>query len=182
MAGVPVCNVARDSAWSGGGGAAGVHGFVRRLRDHQHGGWRGFRNAADGDLCDRAARRESGGERDFSADFRRIRGPDPGVGKAARDMNRRYFLLGAAAGLAACGRDRRPRLNVFNWSDYIGPDTVPKFEAEFGVRVRYGIYESNEEMLARVMSGNSGWDIVFPTDYIVKPMLVNGLLAPLHRE
>jgi spermidine/putrescine transport system substrate-binding protein len=96
-------------------------------------------------------------------------------------VNRRYFLLNAA-GLAACARDSRPRLNVFNWSNYIAPDTVPKFEAQFGVRVRYGIYESNEEMLARVMGGNSGWDVVFPTDYIVKPMLANSLLAPLHRE
>lgn len=96
-------------------------------------------------------------------------------------MNRRYVLFGAAA-LAACSRDRRPRLNVFNWSTYIAPDTVPKFEAEFGVRVRYGIYESNEEMLARVQGGNSGWDIVFPTDYIVQPMLANALLAPMHRE
>jgi len=97
-------------------------------------------------------------------------------------MNRRYFLLGGAgAALTACG-DHRPRLNVFNWSDYISPDTVPKFEAEYGVRVRYGIYESNEEMLARVMSGNSGWDIVFPTDYIVQPMLANDLLAGIHRD
>jgi spermidine/putrescine transport system substrate-binding protein len=59
---------------------------------------------------------------------------------------------------------------------------VPKFESEFGVRVRYGIYESNEEMLARVMGGNSGWDIVFPTGYIVKPLLANGLVAPIQRE
>ncbi|HLH00752.1 MAG TPA: spermidine/putrescine ABC transporter substrate-binding protein [Bryobacteraceae bacterium] len=96
-------------------------------------------------------------------------------------MNRRTFVLGAAA-LASCSQDRRPRLNVFNWSSYIAPDTVPKFEAEFGARVLYAVYESNEEMLARVMSGNSGWDIVFPTDYIVKPMLANALLAPLdHR-
>lgn len=96
-------------------------------------------------------------------------------------MNRRHFLI-ATAGLAACTRDRRPRLNVFNWSAYIAPDTVPKFEAEFGVRVRYAIYESNEEMLARVMGGNSGWDIVFPTDYLVKPMLANALLAPVSHE
>jgi spermidine/putrescine transport system substrate-binding protein len=59
---------------------------------------------------------------------------------------------------------------------------VPKFEAESGARVRYAIYESNEEMLARVMGGNSGWDIVFPTDYLVHPMLANGLLAPIRRE
>ena len=96
-------------------------------------------------------------------------------------MKRRYFLLGAT-GLAACSRDHRPRLNIFNWSAYISPDTVPKFEAEFGVRARYGIYESNEEMLARVQGGNSGWDLVFPTSYIVKPLLANGLLAPVQRE
>lgn len=99
-------------------------------------------------------------------------------------MNRRYFLFGtlATAGLTSCSRDRRPRLNVFNWSAYIAPDTVPKFESAFGARVRYGTYESNEEMLARVMGGNSGWDIVFPTSYIVKPLLANDLLAPIHRE
>ncbi len=96
-------------------------------------------------------------------------------------MKRRHFLM-ATAGLAGCSRDRRPRLNVFNWSAYIDPETVPKFEAAVGARVRYGIYESNEEMLARVMGGNSGWDIVFPTDYLVKPMIANGLLAPVHRE
>ena len=96
-------------------------------------------------------------------------------------MNRRYFLIGSA-GLAGCSLDRRPRLNVFNWSSYIAPDTVPKFESEFGVRVRYGVYESNEEMLARVMGGNSGWDIVFPTNYIVHPMLANALLAPIRRD
>ena len=99
-------------------------------------------------------------------------------------MNRRDFLVGtsALAGLAGCSRDRRPHLNVFNWSAYIAPDTVPKFEAALGVRVLYGTYESNEEMLARVMGGNSGWDVVFPTSYIVKPLLVNDLLAPIHRE
>jgi spermidine/putrescine transport system substrate-binding protein len=96
-------------------------------------------------------------------------------------MNRRVFLLGSGA-LAACRLDRRPRLNVFNWSSYIAPDTVPKFESEFSVNVRYSVYESNEEMLARVMSGNSGWDVVFPTDYIVKPMLANQLLAPLDHK
>jgi spermidine/putrescine transport system substrate-binding protein len=92
-------------------------------------------------------------------------------------MNRRYFLMGASS-LVGCTRDRRPRLNVFNWSAYIAPETVPNFEREFGCRVRYGIYESNEEMMARVMSGNSGWDIVFPTTYMIKPMQAQGLLTP----
>ena len=70
-------------------------------------------------------------------------------------MNRRYFIAGLA-GLAACARDPRPRLNVYNWSAYVAPETIPNFEAEFGVRVRYATYESNEEMLAKVITGNSG--------------------------
>ena len=52
------------------------------------------------------------------------------------------------------------RLIVFNWSEYVAPDTIANFEKEFGVSVRYSTYESNEEMLAKVMAGNSGWDVV----------------------
>jgi spermidine/putrescine transport system substrate-binding protein len=93
-------------------------------------------------------------------------------------MNRRHFIFGAA-GLAGCARDSRPRLNVYNWSAYIAPETIPAFEAEFGARVRYATYESNEEMLTKVITGNSGWDIVFPTHTRLEPMRANGLLAPL---
>ena len=96
-------------------------------------------------------------------------------------MKRRALLV-AMAGLAACRRDRRPRLNVFNWSDYTAPEIVPRFEQEFGVRVRYAVYESLEELLARVMTGNSGWDVVFPTHYYIKPMCDLGLLARLRHD
>jgi spermidine/putrescine transport system substrate-binding protein len=89
--------------------------------------------------------------------------------------------MGVAAA-AGCARDPRPRLNVYNWSAYVAPDTIPNFETEFGVRVRYATYESNEEMLAKVLSGNSGWDVVFPTHNRVQPMRENGLLAPLHHD
>lgn len=85
------------------------------------------------------------------------------------------------AGLAGCGA-RRPRLNVFNWSDYVAPETIPAFEAEFGVQVRYGTYESGEEMLAKVRSGNSGWDVVFSQNALIEPMREQGLLAPLRHE
>ena len=95
-------------------------------------------------------------------------------------MNRRSFVV-LAAGMAGCSRGGA-RLNVFNWSSYVAPDTIPNFEREFRVRVRYAVYESNEEMLARVFSGNSGWDVVFPTHYFVRPMLEQGLLAPLRHE
>ena len=96
-------------------------------------------------------------------------------------MNRRTFFMGLV-GAAGCTRDRRPRVNVYNWSAYVAPDTIPNFEREFGVRVRYGIYESNEEMLAKALTGNSGWDVVFPTHSYITPMRENGLLSPLRHE
>src|SRR5262245_31166236 len=95
-------------------------------------------------------------------------------------MNRRIFFL-SMTGLAGCTRGR-PRVNVYNWSNSVAPDTIPNFESEFGVRVRYGTYESNEEMLAKVVAGNSGWDVVFPTFNRIPPMRQQGLLAPLRRE
>lgn len=96
-------------------------------------------------------------------------------------MNRRAFLLTAAAS-TACARDPRPRLNVYNWSTYIDPAMLARFERERGVRLRYGTYESNEEMLAKVMTGNSGWDIVFPTHSRLAPMARNGLIASLDHK
>lgn len=93
-------------------------------------------------------------------------------------MNRRLFFL-SLSGLAGCTRPATRRLNILNWSDYVAPETLSDFEREFSVRVRYGTYESLEEMLARVMSGNSGWDVVFPTNYYIEPMTALDLLAPL---
>jgi spermidine/putrescine-binding protein len=95
-------------------------------------------------------------------------------------MNRRAFLIGGALAAEACRSG--PRLNVYNWSDYIAPETVPEFEREWGARVHYATYEGNQELLAQVMSGNSGWDVVFPSGDFVGPMRELGLLAPLRHE
>jgi spermidine/putrescine transport system substrate-binding protein len=95
-------------------------------------------------------------------------------------MKRRSFITGVAAVAAGCGTRRQ--LNVYNWSDYIGRDTIPAFQREFNVEVRYGTYEVAEEMFAKVMTGNSGWDIVFPSNSYVVPMKQMDLLARLdHR-
>ena len=95
-------------------------------------------------------------------------------------MNRRSFLTASATSLAC---STRPRLNVYNWSTYIDPAMLELFEHERGIRIRYGTYESNEEMLAKAITGNSGWDVVFPTHSRLDPMARNGLLAKLdHRR
>jgi len=125
----------------------------------------------------------------------------------ARDgtLSRREFVRGAmglglglgalGSAVAACGaRDEaRPRtpaelgpiegeLHIYNWSDYIADDTVPNFEREFGVRVTYDTYESNEEMIAKLVAGATGYDIIVPTCYVVPVLLATGLIAPLHRR
>ena len=94
-------------------------------------------------------------------------------------MNRRTFLMGVAGATAGCGDRGLSRLNVYNWESYVAASTIPGFEREFHCRVRYGTYGSAEEMLAKVMSGNSGWDVVFPSNSFVQPMRELGLLAPL---
>ncbi len=94
-------------------------------------------------------------------------------------MQRRIFLMGIAGASAGCLRERLPRLNVYNWGSYVAPTTIPDFEREFRCRVRYATYSSAEEMLAKVMSGNSGWDVVFPSNSFVQPMRQLSLLLPL---
>ncbi|HEY6991375.1 MAG TPA: spermidine/putrescine ABC transporter substrate-binding protein [Bryobacteraceae bacterium] len=98
-------------------------------------------------------------------------------------MNRRVFLMGMAGATLGCSLSRERRLNVFNWENYIAASTLPDFEREFHCRIRYATYGSAEEMLAKVMSGNSGWDVVFPSNSFIEPMRQLGLLAPLdHRR
>lgn len=96
--------------------------------------------------------------------------------------NRRVFLMGVAGALAGCSRPRVPRLNVFNWDNYIAATTLNEFERRFQCHVRYGVYASAEEMLAKIISGNSGWDVVFPSNSFVQPMRALRLLQPLDHQ
>jgi spermidine/putrescine transport system substrate-binding protein len=73
-------------------------------------------------------------------------------------------------------------LHVYNWSDYIAEDTVPNFQKEFGVKVTYDTYESNEEMVAKLQAGATGYDIVVPSGYIVPVMVATDLITPVNRK
>src|SRR5688572_15206311 len=73
-------------------------------------------------------------------------------------------------------------LHVYNWSDYIAEDTVPNFQKEFGVKVTYDTYESNEEMVAKLQAGASGYDIVVPSGYIIPVMVATDLIAPVNKK
>lgn len=97
-------------------------------------------------------------------------------------MNRRLFLMSIAGAGVGCTSGRRRRLNVYNWDNYVARSTLPDFEREFNCRVRYATYGSAEEMLAKVMGGNSGWDVVFPSNSFVQPMRDLDLLARLDHK
>ncbi len=72
-----------------------------------------------------------------------------------------------------------PVVNVYNWSDYIGPDVVSGFTKATGVKVNYDVYDANETVEAKLAAGHSGYDVVVPT-FI--PFLARGIQAGLYAE
>lgn len=67
-------------------------------------------------------------------------------------------------------------LNLYNWGDYINPAILTKFTEETGIKVNLDTYGSNEEMLAKIQAGATGYDIVFPSVHMHDIMFQLGLL------
>ena len=67
-------------------------------------------------------------------------------------------------------------VNLYNWSNYFPPDLLKKFEKETGIRANLDVYDSNESLLAKLKAGAAGYDVVVPSDYMVKIMVEQGLL------
>jgi len=86
--------------------------------------------------------------------------------------------VGTSAALAADPKV----LNVYNWSDYIAEDTLKNFEKETGIKVNYDNYDSNEVLMAKLVAGNSGYDIVVPSSHFAKLQIQGGLLQKLDRS
>ena len=91
-------------------------------------------------------------------------------------------LLFGAALLAAlvigCGAAaEEPVLHVYNWSDYIAPDTIPNFERETGIKVTYDVYDSNEVLEAKLFAGQSGYDVVVPS---ASPFMARQIAAKIY--
>ncbi|AKC85775.1 polyamine ABC transporter substrate-binding protein [Pseudoxanthomonas suwonensis] len=108
-----------------------------------------------------------------------------------------WRLTGLAAGiailaLAGCGRQEPAAgnaaanaagvLNVYNWSDYIAEDTVPDFEREYGTRVNYGVFDSNEVLEAKLLAGGSGFDVVVPSLNFLGRQIQAGVFQPIDKS
>ena len=74
------------------------------------------------------------------------------------------------------------RSNIYNWSDYIAPETVKNFEKETGIQVRYDVYDSNEVLQAKVLTGRSGYDIVVPTNAFLAKQLQANIYQPIDKN
>lgn len=70
-------------------------------------------------------------------------------------------------------------INLYNWSNYIPPDLLKTFEKETGIRVNLDVYDSNESLLAKLKAGATGYDVIVPSDYMVKIMIDEGLLEKI---
>lgn len=74
-------------------------------------------------------------------------------------------------------------VNVLNWSSYIPDSVISNFEKEYNIKVNYGTYSSNEELLAKVTSSKEGtYDVVFPSDYMVELMKNKKIIKPIDKN
>ncbi len=94
----------------------------------------------------------------------------------------------AAASMAAltgCGSSaggENGKVIVYNWGEYIDPETIKMFEEETGIEVVYDEFETNEIMYPKVESGAAEYDVVCPSDYMIDKMIQNGLLQELNYD
>lgn len=95
--------------------------------------------------------------------------------KYLRWMSLFVVLLAAGSAFAANS------LHIYNWNNYIAPETLKRFEAECGCTVSYATYGSNEELLAKLAAGAKGYDILVPTGYAVSALIKQGALRPLDK-
>ncbi|CAH1045318.1 polyamine ABC transporter substrate-binding protein [Halomonas sp. TD01] len=73
-------------------------------------------------------------------------------------------------------------VRVYNWSDYIAPETLEKFTERTGIEVTYDVYDSNEILDAALLSGRSGYDVVVPSTHYFTRQLKAGVYQPLNHE
>ncbi len=87
------------------------------------------------------------------------------------------FILASCSGRNGDAKEKR--LNLYIWSAYVSDETLAKFEKETGIRIRYDTYDSNEALLEKMQSGVADYDVIVPSDYMVRVMLHQNLLEKI---
>ena len=97
-------------------------------------------------------------------------------------MKRFFLILFAAAVLTSCGSKEnaaRAKVNIYIWTNYLPPEVVAEFERRTGIDADVDTYDSNEAVLAKLQSGVADYDVVVPSDYMVKILVPQGLLQTI---
>ena len=82
--------------------------------------------------------------------------------------------------MVGCSKqENKAVLNVYNWGDYIDMQVVKDFEKEFNVKVNYEEFANNEEMLAKIKTGGTAYDVIFPSEYMIEYMINADMLHEL---
>lgn len=84
--------------------------------------------------------------------------------------------------LGSAGAAEEARLNVYNWNDYIARDTVAQFQKATGIAVRYDLYDSNATLQGKLLTGQSGYDVVYPSIEYAGKQVQAGIFQPLDRS
>ena len=95
---------------------------------------------------------------------------------------KQVFTAASILAILASQATAQEVVNVYNWSDYIAEDTIEKFEAETGIKVVYDVYDSNEVLEAKMLTGNSGYDVVVPTSDFLQRQVAAGAYQPLDKS
>lgn len=94
----------------------------------------------------------------------------------------RLIAMLAAAVLFAPGAVAADKVvNVYNWSDYIAEDTIAKFEEATGIKVNYDVFDDNSVLEAKLLAGNSGYDVVVPSTNFLSRQIKAGIFAKLDK-
>src|SRR5512144_1944042 len=89
------------------------------------------------------------------------------------------FVLAAAAPPAAGAS--KDQLHLYNWNNYIAPETVKRFEDSCKCEVVQTYYSDNEELLAKLAAGAKGYDILVPTSNAVQALIKGKQLKPIDK-
>jgi putrescine transport system substrate-binding protein len=94
----------------------------------------------------------------------------------------RIAVPAVVALIGACGGGAREELHVYNWADYIGTETIGKFETATGIRVIYDTYDADETLEAKMMAGDSGYDVVSTSTDFFSRQIKAGIYRPLDKS
>ncbi|WNW12873.1 polyamine ABC transporter substrate-binding protein [Pseudomonas sp. DTU_2021_1001937_2_SI_NGA_ILE_001] len=99
-----------------------------------------------------------------------------------KKFGKTLLALSMAGMMTATAQADDKVLHVYNWSDYIAPDTVAKFEKESGIKVVYDVFDSNETLEAKLLAGKSGYDIVVPSNNFLAKQIKAGVYQELDKS